>query len=61
MNINFRKWLEANSIKKMKKAKHKEANPKGVRNFKNDLSKDYKGHIASNGDVEPWKCLGNKK
>ena len=54
--LKFKEWMES-SIKSMKKIKHKESNPKGVRNFKNDLSKDYKGHIAHNGDVEPWKLV----
>jgi len=58
--IKFKEWLESNYPKKMKKIARKEVTPKNVRNLEDDLSKDYKGHIAKNGDVEPWKCLGKK-
>ena len=42
----------------MKKVKHKNKKPSGVRCSSEDLSSDYKGHIAHNGTVAPWKYMG---
>ncbi|RDJ35468.1 MAG: hypothetical protein DWQ19_11675 [Crenarchaeota archaeon] len=48
---------EPHKPRKMKKINHKEVTSKGVRKGEKDLSKDYKGHLASNGDEEPFKVL----
>ena len=45
------------SFKKMKKVGHKEVMSKGTRNGEKDLSNDYKGHLKSHGDVEPFKVV----
>jgi len=61
----FKNWLDQkmqedfckpHAVKSMKKVTgHKDQKPKGIRSIEDDLSKDYKGHIASNGDVDPYK------
>jgi hypothetical protein len=37
----------------MKKINYQEKKSKGTRDLRNDLSKDYKGHVGRNGTVEP--------
>ena len=44
-------------VRGMKKNGHKEVASPGVRKGAKDLSKDYKGHINMNGDVEPFKVM----
>jgi len=44
-------------VRGMKKLNDKEVISKGVRKGSSDLSKDYKGHIKMNGDVEPFKVV----
>jgi hypothetical protein len=39
----------------MKKINHTEKKSKGSRDLRDDLSKDYKGHIGHNGTVEPYE------
>ena len=62
--MKFSKWLEIREglgkpepPRKMVKIKRKEKIAPGVRNRVKDLSKDYKGHLAWNGEVEPFKVL----
>ena len=55
--IKFQEWLnlKEEKEKKMQKLSCKKHPPKGVRCMGQDLSDDYKGPIARNGTVEPWK------
>lgn len=46
--------------RKMKKADRKEVVSSGVRHGEKDLSKDYKGHIKMNGEVEPFQVMKKK-
>ena len=62
--MKFSKWLKIREAlgkpsppRKMVKIKRKEKISPGVRNRVDDLSKDYKGHLAKNGEVEPFKVL----
>lgn len=48
---------EPHKPRKMEKAKHSEVVSKGVRKGEKDLSSDYKGHIKTNGDIEPFKKI----
>lgn len=51
--MKFKEWLE-----KMEKIKNQEKKvPDGVRDLRQDLSRDYKGHLKRNGTVEPWKII----
>lgn len=60
--MNFRQWLENNSRPQppsaTKKLNRKETFTKGVRDLRDDLSKDYPGNIEFQGDVGPYKVLG---
>jgi hypothetical protein len=44
----------------MSKCSYEEKKSKGTRDARKDLSADYKGHVAHNGTVEPFKTLGVK-
>ena len=44
----------------MKKISHTEKKSPGSRDTRSDLSKDYKGHIAHNGTVEPFEVKKGK-
>lgn len=62
--MKFSEWLKIKEglgkpapPRKMVKIKRKEKISSGVRNRVKDLSKDYKGHLAWNGEVEPFKVL----
>jgi len=44
----------------MKKCICKDEKSKGTRCMADDLSADYKGHVAQGGTVEPFKTLGVK-
>ena len=48
--MTFREFIE-----KMKKSSWKQTKSPGVRDMKNDLSKDFKGHMEKMGAVEPFK------
>lgn len=57
----FKEWLEiTESLTAMKKSDFKEKIPKGTRDVRNDLSKDYPGHLERLGDVGPFKILGSR-
>ncbi len=65
--MKFSKWVELRECDgrptaphSMKKCTCDEKKSKGTRCAKEDLSADYKGHIAQNGTVEPFKTLGVK-
>ena len=58
----FSEWLKArdgkpSSPRGMTKADNKCVKSPGSRCHTDDLSSDYKGHIAHNGEEEPFKCL----
>jgi hypothetical protein len=53
---NFHDYPQNEAIKKAVKLPNQEEVPAGVRKMSDDL-KDYKGHLKSNGTVEPWKIL----
>lgn len=54
MNFQEGQNQTANKIKGGKKCSDKLEKSPGVRNHEDDLD-DYKGHMAHNGDVEPFK------
>lgn len=62
----FKEWLEAeeqgqpHESSKMKKSDFKEKISKGSRDLRDDLSKDYPGHLERHGDVGPFKILGSR-
>ncbi|MCK9458581.1 MAG: hypothetical protein M0R80_02995 [Proteobacteria bacterium] len=65
--MKFGKWVELRECDGrptaphgMKKCACDEKKSKGTRDLTKDLSADYKGHVAQNGTVEPFKVLGNK-
>ena len=65
--MKFSKWVELRECDGrptaphgMKKCACDEKKSKGTRDLTKDLSADYKGHVAQNGTVEPFKVLGNK-
>ena len=65
--MKFSKWVELRECDGIPTAPHgmkkiacTDKKPKDVRCVGKDLSKDYKGHIAQNGTVEPFKTLGIK-
>jgi hypothetical protein len=71
---DFYEWCQENNInltaeschgpksptRGMKKAKGSDMID-GPRNGKDDLSGDYKGHVAMNGTVEPYKVVAKGK
>ena len=64
LNFSFKDWMalredesRPTKPKGMKKNNWKQTLPAGVRCCDKDLSKDYKGHIKHNGDVEPFKVM----
>lgn len=69
---DFYEWCQENNInlnvesttkaptRGMKKAKGSDMID-GPRNGKDDLSADYKGHVAMNGTVEPYKVVAKGK
>lgn len=65
--MRFSKWVELRECDGrptpptgMKKCSCEEKRSKGTRDMRKDLSADYKGHVAQNGTVEPFKTLGVK-
>lgn len=63
----FSEWVELKeqdskptSPHGMKKISHTEKKSPGSRDTRNDLSKDYKGHISQNGTVEPFQVKKGK-
>ena len=60
---NLTNVLEGNHkdpVRSSKKAPYKEKIA-GPRDQRDDLSSDYKGHIAMNGTVEPYKVVAKGK
>ena len=63
--LKFTEWLgkqcadgKPKSPRGMVKVSHKEKISGGTRDMTDDLSSDYKGHIAHNGEVAPFKVMG---
>lgn len=67
--MKFSEWLKIrckgdakpSSPRDMNKISHKEKKSSGSRSNCDDLSGDYKGHIAHNGEIEPFKLVRKAK
>jgi hypothetical protein len=56
----FIQWMNEHEV--AKKLKWQQSVPKNVRQIdKEDLSKDYPGHLANMGSTYPFKLVGSKK
>ena len=63
--MKFSEWLKIRSKREnkpsvprdMTKVPHKEKKSGGSRCCDDDLSSDFKGHVAHNGEVKPFKLI----
>lgn len=66
--ITFSEWLKLKADgngkprgpRGMNKIPHDNHKPTGVRTLEDDLSSDFEGHIAHNGEVAPYKVMKKK-